>query len=313
VANDAAFVNHKRNAVGKETGEIEDTVSFGHLLFGVGKQRKRGAGFLGELAVPVWGVEADPQHLRARSFEPGDITLIRLDLFRSTGRRGANIKSQDNGFLAPEVRELDEFAVLVRQGKVRSAVANLQSRGRGKQWHKDDTQPGNQCEFSGHEHKEGPLVTCHCFLRPLVTGHSSWVLPVLQKAALRVGVVGIQCLALAVNVLDHPFFIDDKGGAMRHGELVVQDAVFRRNLAREITQEGEGHTDLLGVSLVGKLAVHADPQHLGSCLLEFGDISLIRLQLLRSTSGEGEHVKRQHHVLLPQKLIERNLVAVLIG
>jgi hypothetical protein len=128
VANDAVFVDHKRNAVGKEAGEIEDTASLGHLLLGVGKQWKCGAGFFSKLAVPFLAVEADPQNLCACGLELGDITLIRLDLFRSTGCGSANIKRQDNGLLAPEVRELDGLAALVRQYKVRSAVADFQSR-----------------------------------------------------------------------------------------------------------------------------------------------------------------------------------------
>ncbi len=140
VANDAVFVDYKRNSVGKKVSEIEHAVSFGHLLVGVAQQREAGAGFSGKLTVPLLAVEADPQNLRARGFELGDITLIRLDLFRSTGCGGANIERQDNGFLAAEVRKLDDLAVLVRQRKVRSAVADLQSRRCGKQRHKEYAQ-----------------------------------------------------------------------------------------------------------------------------------------------------------------------------
>ena len=35
VANDAVLIDHEGDAVGKEASEIEDTVSLGHLLFGV--------------------------------------------------------------------------------------------------------------------------------------------------------------------------------------------------------------------------------------------------------------------------------------
>jgi len=161
VANDAVFVDHKRNAIGKEAGEIEDTVSLGHLLFGVGKQWKRGAGFLGKLAVPVLAVEADPQNLRARSFEPGDITLIRLDLFRSTGRGGANIEGQDHGFLAAKIRELDDLAILVRQLEIRGAVTHLQSRRCAQQGHKEYAQQESGRELFCHMHRRNSLVTCH--------------------------------------------------------------------------------------------------------------------------------------------------------
>jgi len=137
VANDAVLIDHEGDAVGEEAGEVENPVGLSHVLFGVTQQRETRAGLGGKLAVPLLAVEADPQHLRARGLELGDITLIRLDLFRSTRRGGANIKGQDDGFLAPVVRELDDLAVLVRQGKIRGAVTDLQSRRCAKQWHKE--------------------------------------------------------------------------------------------------------------------------------------------------------------------------------
>src|SRR5208283_3630258 len=103
VANDAVFIDHEGDSIGKEASEVENTISLGHLLFGVTQERESRAGLGGELAVPVLAVEADSQHLRARRLELGDITLIRLDLFRSTRRGGANVKGQDDGFLAPKV------------------------------------------------------------------------------------------------------------------------------------------------------------------------------------------------------------------
>ena len=140
MANDAVFIDYEGDAVGEEASEAEDSVSFGYLLFGVAQKGETRAGFLGELAVPFLAVEADPQHLRARGFELGDITLIRLNLFGSTRRGGANIKGQDDGSLAPEVRELYDLAVLVRQGKIRGAVTDLQSRRGAEQGHKKDAQ-----------------------------------------------------------------------------------------------------------------------------------------------------------------------------
>jgi hypothetical protein len=44
------------------------------------------------------------------------------------------------------------------------------------------------------------------------------------------GVTRIQGLRFAVDVLDYTLFIDNKRGAMRHRELVIQDSVLRRNL-----------------------------------------------------------------------------------
>ena len=293
VANDAVLVDHKGDAVGKEAGEAEDTVSLGHLLIGVTQQWETRGGFLGKSAVPLLAVETDPQHLRACRFKLGDITLIRLDLLRSTRRGGANVEGQDDGFLAAKVGELDDLAVLVGQGEIRSAVTDLQSRRCAKQGHEKYAQQRGGSELSCCEHRGSTLVTA--FLLPFA---------VFQEAARRVGVVGIQGLALAVDVLNHPVFVDHKRGAMRNRELIVQDPIFCRDFASEIAKQGEGHADLLGVGFVGELTVDAHSQYHGAGLLESGNISLIRLKLLRSTTGEGEHIKRQHHVLLPQKLIE---------
>ena len=135
MANDAVLIDHEGDAVGEEASKIEDSVSLGYLFLSVTQQRETRTGFLGKLAVPVLAVEADPQHLRARGLELGDITLIRLDLFRSTGRGGTDIKGQDDGFPASEVRELYDLAILIGQREIRGAVTDLQSRRCAEQWH----------------------------------------------------------------------------------------------------------------------------------------------------------------------------------
>ncbi len=128
VANDAILIDDEGDAIGKEASEAENAVSLGHLLLGVAQQRETRSRLFGKLAVPVLTIETNPQHLRPRGFELGYITLIRLNLFRSTGRGGANIKGQDDGFLAAEVRELHELSILIGQHEVRGAVTDLQSR-----------------------------------------------------------------------------------------------------------------------------------------------------------------------------------------
>jgi len=146
-----------------------------------------------------------------------------------------------------------------------------------------------------------------------VTRPSSLPLLMFQEAAGRVRVARIQRFAFAVNVLDHTVFVNDKRGAMRHGKLVVQDSVLRRHIAGEIAQQRESYTYLFGIRFVRKLTVNANSEYLGSRLLEFGDISLIRLEFLRSTTGESEDIKSQDDILLSQELAERNFVAALIG
>ncbi len=93
VANDAVFIDHKGDAVGKQAGEAEDAVGFGNYLVCVAQQRKTGTGLFRELAVSLLSVEANAQNLRAGGLEFGDIRLISLDLARSTGSGCARIKS----------------------------------------------------------------------------------------------------------------------------------------------------------------------------------------------------------------------------
>jgi hypothetical protein len=84
VADYSLAVNHEGDAVGKKMRKVENVVSPGSGLFGVAEQWERRADFLGKLPVPFPAVKADANNLGARSAESGDITLIRLQLLRST-------------------------------------------------------------------------------------------------------------------------------------------------------------------------------------------------------------------------------------
>ena len=134
-----------------------------------------------------------------------------------------------------------------------------------------------------------------------------------EHAARGVGIVRIQRLRLAINVLDGPALVDYERRAMRHWEVAVQDPILRGHFAREVAEQREGNADLLRISLVGELTVNADSQYLGSGLREFGDISLIRLEFLGSPTGEGKHIERQYHVLLAHELAKRDLITILVG
>jgi len=127
VPDDAVFVDHEGDAVGEKAGDVENPVSFGHLLLGVTQEREARASLLGELAVSFLAIETNPQDLGARGFELGDIRPIRLYLPGSTGRRSAKVESQNDGPLPPEILEPDELAMLVRQREVRCAIADLQA------------------------------------------------------------------------------------------------------------------------------------------------------------------------------------------
>ncbi len=115
-----------------------------------------------------------------------------------------------------------------------------------------------------------------------------------------------------VNVPYDPFLVHDERGAVREAAFLVQDAVLFGDRPLEIAEERKVYAFLLGEGVVRWIAVHTDPQNLRPRFFELGDISLIRLELLRSTSGEGQNIKRQHHVLFPLKFAQLHLRAGLI-
>ena len=119
--------------------------------------------------------------------------------------------------------------------------------------------------------------------------------------------------AAYLDVLDLAVFVDDERGTCAVSGFGVIEAVIRGRLAFPIAQQREFDADLFGEGLVGCKAVHADAEDLGVGGFEFGDISLIRLEFLRSAAGKGEHVKRQDDVLFAAKFAEFYLVAVGVG
>jgi len=139
---------------------------------------------------------------------------------------------------------------------------------------------------------------------------SALCFPVLKKAAGGVGPARVNCRVSYFDMLDGAVLVDDEGGAVRKALLFVQDPVFFGNRPLEVAQEREVELFLLRESGIRCRAVNADAQDLRVGLLEFGDISLIRLQLLRSTPGEGQNVKCQHHILLPQKIAQLHILPV---
>lgn len=107
-----------------------------------------------------------------------------------------------------------------------------------------------------------------------------------------------------VDVLDDSVFIDDKGGAVSIATLFVKDPVVFHGCSLEIAEQREGYAVLFGEFSVGGNAVYAETKNLSIIRFEFGDISLIRLHFLRSTTGESQDIEGQHHVFLPLKVTE---------
>ena len=87
------------------------------------------------------------------------------------------------------------------------------------------------------------------------------------------------------------FFVHDERGARGNAAVLVKDTVVLNHLAFEIAEQREGNSDILGEAFVSGKAVNTDPEHLRLRSIEFGDISLIRLQFFRSTTGEGQYIE----------------------
>ncbi len=138
-------------------------------------------------------------------------------------------------------------------------------------------------------------------------------LSVREKAARIVGARRIQRFSILVDVRYDALLVDHKSGPVGKTVLGVQDSIFLGNGPVKITEQREGHAYLLGKRLVRRRTVHADAQNLSVCLLEFGEISLIRLEFLRSTTCERQNIKRQDYVFLASKLAQADRLAILVG
>jgi len=108
---------------------------------------------------------------------------------------------------------------------------------------------------------------------------------------------------------DYPFLVDDERRTRAEETRFVEYAIVLHDLPLEIAEEWERHADFLRECGVGRRAVDADPEYLCFSSFEFGDISLIRLKLSRSATGEGEHVKRKHDILGSLEAAQRHLFA----
>ena len=110
--------------------------------------------------------------------------------------------------------------------------------------------------------------------------------------------------AAFVDMLNDPVFVDHEGGAIPKALLFVEDAIVLHDGAFEIAEKREGNAILFAEFAVGGNAVYADAENLCVGRFEFGDISLIRLHFLRSTTGESQNVEGKHYVLLALEVTE---------
>ena len=98
---------------------------------------------------------------------------------------------------------------------------------------------------------------------------------------------GIDSYVTFVDVLNNAVLIDYEGGAIAIAALFIENSVIPYNCAFEVAQQWKGDPILFGKFAVGRNAVYAETENLSIRRFEFGDISLIRLHFLRSTTGKG--------------------------
>ena len=113
-----------------------------------------------------------------------------------------------------------------------------------------------------------------------------------------------------VDVLNDSVFIDHESSAISEALFFIEDAIVFDHSAFEITEYREGNSDLFCEFAVGGNTVNTHAEDLRVGGFEFGDISLIRLQLLRSTTGEREHINRQYDILLAFEIAQLVLLSV---
>jgi len=111
-------------------------------------------------------------------------------------------------------------------------------------------------------------------------------------------------------VPDDAFFIDQEGGPISKALLLVKDPIILDDGAFEIAEERKHDSNLFGEFAVGGNTVYTHAENLSVGGFEFGDISLIRLQFLRSTTGKGEHINRQYDIFLTFEIAQLVLLSV---
>lgn len=134
-----------------------------------------------------------------------------------------------------------------------------------------------------------------------------------QNAARLLRVFRVNRFSALLNALDYSSFVDNKGRAAGQSNQRNQHTVIARDRFGLITQNGKFHAKVMGEGFVLLPAIHADANHLGSRLLEFGDIRLIRLQLYGSARCESLDVKSQHHAFPAPKITELDQRTFLIS
>lgn len=116
-----------------------------------------------------------------------------------------------------------------------------------------------------------------------------------------------------IDVLDDSILVDHKRGAISVAAIFVINSVIFHHCVLDVAQQRKRYSELFGEFSIRIGTVNAHSENLRVVSVEFGDISLIRLKLLRSTSREGEHVESKYDVLLALEIRKLYWFASCIG
>ena len=126
------------------------------------------------------------------------------------------------------------------------------------------------------------------------------------------GGVGVDGAVAAFDVADDAVFVDDDVGAQ--GPLIgvallfvgFQDAVGSEHFLVHVAEEGKFDADLLGEGGVCRGTVHAYAENCRVVCINLAGIEsrLDRLELLRSTTCEGQNINGQKDIFLAVEVAE---------
>ena len=125
--------------------------------------------------------------------------------------------------------------------------------------------------------------------------------------------VGVDGVAALDHLADDSLRIDHKGVAVGEAEEGHEDVVPARDGFILVAEDRKCYAEGGRKSFVLLATVHADADDLRPGRFEFGDISLIRLELTRSAARECLDVEGEDDGPLAAKVGETNGRAVLVG
>jgi hypothetical protein len=110
-----------------------------------------------------------------------------------------------------------------------------------------------------------------------------------------------------------PVFVNDESCAATDKPFLVEDTISLDHLPLDVAQQWECHPYVFLKAVVSGVAINTNADDLRITLLEIGNISLICLQLFRSTAGEGQDVEGECDALLAPEIAELNRLSVRVG